>query len=259
VAIQVSGDPFQAYRMWIRIAWGPVPLLGRHRSLLVAATLRSLADLRLQQSYRLGRVYIGGLRFFHHHVGEDWTDEFSARTGLLRPPTHLPKNLVQAQRFLLDAWQGAGTGDFVDTTEAGLALWRRGRYAHNNDQSAHLLLLREPQGQLMVRQVRAMDNGTGGVYESRTWYQAVGGSYLVFRGQTVLWERDGAPRLLQEDHYFRSAEAFQQEAPTFFPVVARTPEEPTLLSPESEFPEADRDDAPKGAAASRDIPSGVDP
>ncbi len=259
VAIQVSGDPFQAWRMWIRMAWGPVPLLGRHRSLLVAATRRSLADLRLQQSYRLGRIYIGGLRFFWHHVGEDWNPEFGARTGLLRPPSHLPRNLVQAQRSLLDAWHLAGAGDFVDTTESGMAIWRRGRYAHNHDQSAHLLLLREPQGQLLVRQVRAIEDGTGGVYEARTWYRAVGGSYILFRGQTVLWEQDGAPRLLQEDHFFRSAEAFQQEAPTFFPVVARTPDEPTLLSRESDPAEEEPGEAAEALRVDQETPGGTDP
>ncbi|MGW8323030.1 MAG: hypothetical protein ACWGSD_15890, partial [Thermodesulfobacteriota bacterium] len=70
IAIQVSGDPFQAYRMCIRTAWGPVPLLARNNSLLLAAVRRSMADLRLQQSFRLSRVYIGGLRYFCHHIGE---------------------------------------------------------------------------------------------------------------------------------------------------------------------------------------------
>jgi len=228
----VSGDPFQAYRLGIRPAWGPIPLLGRSNSLLLAATRRSLADLRLQQSYRLGRVYIGGVRFFRHHTGEEWSREFSARTGLLQPPNHLPHSLPLAQRRLLEAWQKGGAGEFVDTTQSGLAPLRKGRYAHNNDQSAHLLILKEPEGTLLVRQVRAMGDNGGEIFETRSYYRSVYGSYIIYRSQSVVWHGNENPRVLQEDHFFRSAEAFQQDAPTFFPVVARLPEEPTLLDPE---------------------------
>ncbi len=233
IAIQVSGDPFQACRMGIRTAWGPVPLLGKSNSLLLAATRRSLADLRLQQSYRLGRVYFGGVRYFRHHIGEEWTPEFAARTGMLQPPNHLPLRLPPVQRMLLEAWQESGAGEFVDTTKSGLALLRRGRYAHNNDQSAHLLILKEPQGTLLVRQVRAMRKDGSEIYEARSHYRAVGGSYIMYHTQTLLWGGNQNPIILQEDHFFRSAEAFQQEAPTFFPVVPRQPEEPTLLARET--------------------------
>ena len=247
VPVQVSGDPFQAWRMSICMHWGPVPLLGRHDSLLLAAIRRSLADLRLQQSYRMGRVYIGGLRYFRHHIGEDWTRAFEARTGLLQPPNHLPRNLPLAQRMLLEAWQASGAGEFVDTTESGLAMWRRGRYAHNNDQSAHLLVLREPQGTLLVRQVRAMGEGGEEIFESRTHYRAVGASYILYRNQTVIWSGNGNPRILQEEHFFRSAEAFQQEAPTFFPVVAHSPQEPILLPHEGDDLSTDEANEPDPA------------
>lgn len=228
VPVQVSGDPFQAYRMDIRVAWGPIPLLCNHDSLLLAATKRSLAHVRLQQSYRLQGVYIGGIHYFRHHVGRDWDADFVDASGLLRPPHHLPRTLVVTQRQLMESWQDVGAGDFVDTTESGLELWRRGRYAHNNDQSAHLLILKEAQGTLLVRQVLA--NESGEIYENRSHYQRVGGFYIIYSSQTRVWRGDDAPSILQEDHYFRDAEAFQQDAPTFFPVVARSPEEPTLLA-----------------------------
>ena len=32
------------------------------------------------------------------------------------------------------------------------------------------------------------------------------------------WRKDAPPVLLQEDHFFRNAEEFRQEAPGFFPV-----------------------------------------
>jgi len=233
IAMMVSGDPFQAYQMNIRTLWGPVPMLARDPSLLLAAVRRSLADLRVQQSYKLGRVYIGGVRFFRHHLGQNWSPEFSTRTGLLQPPNHLPRNLLVVQRLLLDAWQRNGAGEFVDTTESGLGLWRKGRYAHNNDQSAHLLILREPQGSLLVRQVRASGNSGGEIYETRSHYRAVVGSYIIERSQTVIWKGSENPRILQEDHFFRSAEAFQKEAPTFFPVVSHSPQEPTLRALEA--------------------------
>ena len=240
IAIQVSGDPFQAYRIGIRPAWGPVPLLGKSNSLLLAAIRRSLADLRLQQSFRLGRVYIGGVRYFRHHIGEEWSRDFSARTGLLQPPNHLPRNLPLTQRLLLEAWQKGGAGEFVDTTQSGLAALRRGRYAHNNDQSAHLLILKEPEGTLLVRQVRAMGNNGGEIFETRSYYRSVYGSYIIYRSQTVVWYGSENPRVLQEDHFFRSTEDFQQAAPTFFPVVARLPEEPTLLAREAEEKEQEQ-------------------
>jgi len=233
IGIQASGEPLQAYRMTLRIAWGPVPILGYRHSLLLAATRRSLADLRIAQTYRLGRVYIGGLRYFRHRVGEDWSPAFSARTGLLIPPNHLPLSLPRAQQILLDAWQAKDTGEFVDTTESGLSELRRGRYAHNNDQSAHLLLVRETKGTLLVRQVRAKGADGGEIFETRSTYRAIGGSYIVFRNQTLLWQADQYPKILQEDYLFRNAQVFQQEAPIFFPVVASSPQEPTLMASEA--------------------------
>jgi hypothetical protein len=254
IAVQVSGDPFQAYRMSLRIAWGPVPILGNRNSLLLAAIRRSLADLRLQQSYRLGHVYIGGVRYFRHHVGEDGSPEFTARTGLLTPPWHLPLSLPLAQRMLLDAWQARGTGEFVDTTESGLTELRRGRYAHNNDQSAHLLLVKEPRGTLLVRQVRARHEPAGEIYETRSTYHAVGNSYIVFRIQTLIWLKNEHPRILQEDHFFRNAKTFQQEAPGFFPVVARSDREPTLL------PTGPGEEGPRDPSAEKSgKPDGLDP
>lgn len=228
VPVQVSGDPFQAYRLDIRSAWGPVPLLANSRSLLLACTRRSLADLRLQQSYRLDGIYIGGVHHFLHRTGEAWTDEFIGQTGLLKPPRHLPTRLAVAQQRLVEAWQQLGTGEFVDTTESGLKWGRAGRFAHNNDQSAHLLLLKEPGRMLLVRQVRAASGDDAGGFETRTHYRAVGGAYIIHRSQTIFWRAGKLPKLLQEEHYFRNAEEFQQQALTFFPVVASSPEEPTL-------------------------------
>lgn len=228
VPIQVSGDPFQTYRLDIRVAWGPVPLLGQEHSLLLAATRRSLANVRLQQSYRLEGVYIGGQHYFRHHSGRSW-DELSSSTGLLRPPLHLPRQLPLAQRRMLTAWQARGAGEFIDTTESGLQQWRRGRYAHNSDQSAQLVMVREANGVLLVRQVRADPEPGGAVYENRTHYRRGGVAYIIVRSQTIAWTAGDDPRLLSETHYFRNALEFQQEAPTFFPVMARSPEQPTLL------------------------------
>ncbi|MBN2360162.1 MAG: hypothetical protein JXR83_11990 [Deltaproteobacteria bacterium] len=228
VPIQISGDPFQAYHIGIRSLWGPLPLLGKRDSLLLASTRRSLNNVRLQQSFRLRGVYIGGVYYFRHHAGEEWSTDFVGRTGLMRPPHYLPRNLLLAQRLLLEAWHGAGAGEFVDTTESGLEPWRRGRFAHNNDQSAHLLLLREPQGTLLVRQVRAM-RGHDTIYESRTYYRPVFNAFIIYHSETVAYRKEESPRILQEDHFFRNAEAFQAEAPEFFPVIGSAPGEPTLL------------------------------
>ncbi|MBT3221104.1 MAG: hypothetical protein HN348_18640, partial [Proteobacteria bacterium] len=121
---QVSGDPFQSHQMCIRVAWGPIPLLAKGDALLLAAARRSLAQLRVQQSYRLGGVYIGGLYYFHHQTGQPWTTELSLRTGLFRPPHHLHRRLDKAQQGLLDLWQELETGKFVDTSEYGMQLGR---------------------------------------------------------------------------------------------------------------------------------------
>jgi len=247
IAIQASGEPFQAWRLDIRVAWGPVPLLARSDSLLMTAARRSLTDLRVQQTYQLRRVYIGGVRHFLHHVGEDWTPEFVTRCGLFQPLLHLPRSLVEIQRMLLTEWQALGTGAFVDTTESGLEPLRRGRYAHNNDQSAHLIVLRDARDTLLVRQVRAVGANGGAIYETRSSYRWLGGSYLLFRSETVIWRGREHPRILQENHLFRSAEGFQREAPTFFPVVARSPESRTLLDLEPAEPGAARAEPGPGA------------
>ncbi len=232
VPIQISGDPFQAFKLEIRVSWGPVPLLGRDHSLLLASTRRTLANLRLQQSYRLMAAYIGGTHYFRYHVGRQWTRQFIQTTGLVPPAHHLPISLTRAQAQLIDTWKRLGTGEFVDTTESGLKFTRHGRYAHNNDQSAHQVVLREPSRTLLVRQVRSSpvngDDRTT-VYETRTLYRAVGASYIIFQSQTTMWQDGMEPRILVEEHFFRNAEAFQRAALSFFPVVPRYPLEPVLL------------------------------
>ncbi len=228
VPIQVSGDPFQAWKVNIRSAWAPIPLLGEARSLLVGGTRSVMADLRLQQSYDLRVEYIGGVHYFWHHLGEDWSEEFSARTGLVKPPLWLPLPVAMIQRRMVNAWREAGAGEFVDTSEAGVSLGRRGRYAHNNDQSAHLVVLRELRSSLLVRQIRrsALE---GRVYESRARYRRVGASYIIYQSSTVAWQAEQPPTIVQEDHWFRSAQDFQQAAPAFFPLLEGPADAPGLL------------------------------
>ncbi len=228
IPIQVSGDPFQAWKLNIRSAWSPIPLLADARSLLLATTRGVMADLRLRQSYDLRAEYIGGVHYFWHHLGEEWSDLFEQRTGLVQPPLWLPLPLAMIQRRLLDAWRKAGAGEFVDTSEAGVALGRRGRYAHNNDQSAHLVVLREPRSTLLVRQIRR-SAADGLVYENRARYRRVGASYIAFESRTVAWQQDQPPTIVQEDHWFRSAGDFQQAAPAFFPLLDGSPEAPRML------------------------------
>jgi hypothetical protein len=228
IPIQVSGDPFQAWRLTIRSAWSPIPLLGEARSLLLATTRAVMADLRLQQSYDLRVAYIGGVHYFWHHLGEDWNEAFQERTGLLDPPHWLPLPLALVQRRMLARWREAGAGEFVDTSEAGVSLGRRGRYAHNNDQSAHLVVLREPQAGLLVRQIRRTAS-EGLVYESRARYRRVGATYIIYQSSTVAWQEGAPPTIVQEDHWFRSAQDFQQAAPAFFPLQKATEENAGLL------------------------------
>lgn len=234
VALQVSGDPFQGWSMQVRASWGALPLLGKGDSLLLSSTRRSLGNIRTLQSFRLQGAYIGGLYYFRHHVGRTWDDDFIAATGLIAPPLHLPRNLAKVQTGLIKAWKSVGTGDFLDTTETGLDLGRRGRYAHNNDHTAHLVVLREHEGSLLVRMVRARPEA-GILHETKTWYHRVGSSYIIHHTQTIAWEEGQDPRILQEAHYFRDAAAYQQAAPSFFPFGMGTEEEERLMTQEEPF------------------------
>lgn len=216
VPTQVSGDPFQASEMAIRVAWGPLPLLAHTESLLLASARRALAHLRQQQTWRLRGVFIGGLHWFRHDTGEHWSPAFAQRTGLSSPLLLLPPGLGRIQRACLDAWESAG--DFVDTSDPGLGLGRRGRYAHNNEGTAHLIVLRERRDTLLVRQVR---KGPVGIHETRTFYRGFGPSWVIHSSHTREWVTGQDPRILHEVHFFRTAEAFQRDAPSFFPFVGQ--------------------------------------
>ena len=200
--------------MHVRVAWGPLPLLAGLDSLLLAAAQRSLTRLRQVQSLRLQTVFIGGLAWFRHRVGRSWGPAFSRETGLFAPPVTLPRNVNKGQQYLLRLWQSLGTGRFVDTTEQGVKLGRHGRYAHNNEQTCHLVMLRE-RGTLLVRQVRKADDGQ--IFEARTTYHRWWGGWVVHDSQTRSWTGDDEPRILMEEHFFRDAEAFRLDAPGFFP------------------------------------------
>ncbi|MBN2798120.1 MAG: hypothetical protein JXX28_03165 [Deltaproteobacteria bacterium] len=234
VALQVSGDPFQGWSMQVKAAWGAIPLLGKGDSLLLSSTRRSLNNVRTLQSYRLQGAYIGGLYYFRHHVGRLWNADFMDLTGLISPPLHLPRSLSKVQHRIIEAWKAHDTGDFLDTTEGGLDLGRRGRYAHNNDHTAHLIVIRERKGLLLVRLVRARPD-QGVLHETRTWYHRVGSGYIIHQSQTIAWEEGQDPRILQESHYFRDAEAYQQEAPSFFPFGMGSEEEERLMTQEEEI------------------------
>jgi hypothetical protein len=235
VPVVISGDPFQAHRMEIEVLWGPIPMLGGRNSLLVHGTRRTIANLRLQQSYHLEHTYIGGVRYFRHRTGLPWNREMSARTGLILPPLHLPRSMTRSYEFLRRKWAAEGAGDLVDTSRPGLPLARRGCFAHNNDQTAHLLVLREASGVLLVRLVRARPGQ--GIYETRTHYRAVGASYIIHRSQTIHWRDVEPPQILREAHYFRDAEVFQQQAPSFLPIAGES-----TASTEPERPTADEDE-----------------
>ncbi len=216
VPVQVSGDPFQATRMTIRVAWGPLPLLAHPRSLLMTAAQRTLAHLRTAQTWRLETEVIFGLRTFRHRVGQDWSTQRAKETGLPTPLRTLPRSLDRAQQQLLDRWSGLGVGPFVDTSEQGLGLGRRGRYAHASDHRAPLVVVRVRRGTLLVRMVRAHPDNAD-ILESRTTYRAFAGWWVIHESQTRSWSADEAPRIVAEEHFFRDAEAFRQDAPRFFP------------------------------------------
>jgi len=219
VATQVSGDPYQAWKMAVRVAWGPLPLLSAPDSLLMAAAQRSLSRLREAQGFQLRTVYIAGLAWFRHLVGSEWNRAQVQKTGLFMPPRTLPRRLGRAQRLLLRGWGLHDVGPFIDTTEQGVALGRRGRYAHNSDRTAHLVILRE-RGTLLVRQVRRMSDA---IYEARTTYRSWWGGWVVHDSQVRRWRPGEKPTIEQEEHYFRDATAFRQEAPSFFPFVGEGP------------------------------------
>ncbi len=213
VATQVSGDPYQAWKMQIRVAWGPLPLLAAPGSLLMAAAQRSLSRMRAAQGWQLQMVFIGGLAWFRHRLSPDWTDESAADAGLVVPPRTLPRRLTPAHQKLLRRWEELGIGPFVDTTEQGIALGRRGRYAHNSDHTAHLMLLRE-RGTLLVRQVRQKDDQ---VFEVRASYRRWWGGWVIHDSQVRRFDDSEQPVIVQEEHYFRDQEAFRRDAPSFFP------------------------------------------
>jgi hypothetical protein len=233
IPIQVSGDPFQAWKLNIRSSWSPIPILGEAESLLLDTTRAVLADLRLRQSYGLRVEYIGATHYFWHHLGEEWDEDFRARTGLVQPPLWLPLPLAMVQRQYLDAWRAAGAGEFVDTSQSGVVLGRRGRYAHNNDQSAHLVVLKQPGATLLVRQIRRQPidplHPQGTVYENRARYRRFGANYLIYESSTLAWRGQEPPIIVQEDHWFRDAETFQQAAPAFFPLLRGPTESPALV------------------------------
>lgn len=239
VPTQVSGDPYQATSMHVRVAWGPLPLLAGLDSLLLAAAQRSLTRLRQVQSLQLQTVFVGGLAWFRHRVGRAWSPAFSAETGLFTPPVTLPRNVGKGQQYLLRLWRGLGAGRFVDTTEQGMKLGRRGRYAHNSEQTCHLVMLRE-RGSLLVRQVRKAEDGR--IYEARTTYQRWWGGWVVHDSQTRSWTGDDEPRILMEEHYFRDAEAFRLDAPGFFPFVDGDGQQVVFGESEAELPVVPGDD-----------------
>ena len=212
VSTQVSGDPYQASTMQVQVAWGPLPLLASPTSLLMAAAQRALTRLRVAQSWQLQTVFIAGLAWFRHRVS---LDETTVETGLFSPPWTLPSRLTTAQRRLRKLWGALGIGPFIDTTEQGLALGRRGRYAHNSDHSAHLMILRE-RGGLLVRQVRRLGET---IYEGRTLYSGWAGGWVIHENQVRRTDPGQAPIIVQEEHFFRDAEALRQEGASFFPFV----------------------------------------
>lgn len=220
---QVSGDPYQAHQMGIRVAWGPLPLLASDRSLLLASTRRSLAHLRLQDTWKLDGVFIGGLWYFRHDAGAAFHQDFFESHGLFQPPLTIRRGLATVQQTLLSAWERQGIGPFTDTSHPGFQLDRRGRYAHNADQTAHLVILREARNSLLVRQVRAIEAGR--IHETHTWYRAFGPSWVISETETRCWKEDERPVILQESHFCRSAETLRREAPAFFP-FGQSVEEP---------------------------------
>ncbi|MBO86318.1 MAG: hypothetical protein CL927_13250 [Deltaproteobacteria bacterium] len=213
VATQVSGDPYQCWTMQMRVAWGPLPLLAAPGSLLMAAAQRALKRLRITRTWQLETVYIAGLAWLRHKVvaRPDAIEE----GGLCMPPWTLPTRLTAAQKELRRQWETQGVGSFIDTTEQGLAPGRQGRYAHNSDHTAHLMVLRD-RGGLLVRQVRRMGER---IYEARTHYSRWPLGWVIHENSVRCTAPGEPPALLLEEHYFRNADALREEAPAFFPMV----------------------------------------
>ena len=241
VPIQISGDPFQAQTFGARVFWGPVPLLAAADSLLLSSTRRTLTHLRLQQSFGLKPAYIGGVHYFRHEAGVIGREAIETRTGLVAPPLYLPLELGVARDRLCQAWKRLDTGEFIDTSEPGRKLRKKTAYCHNNDQSAHLLLMRESRGRILVRQVRRAGPQGRDIFEARTSYRLEWGSYVIDHGQILHWRRAGPGRILQEERFFRDKAEFRVEAPTYFPVLSPTPGAPTLPVSWDDEPEVSED------------------
>ena len=212
-ATQVSGDPYQCWTMKMRVAWGPLPLLAAPDSLLMAAAQRALKRLRVTRAWHLHTVYIAGLAWLQHRV--EAQPKAALEGGLCAAPWTLPRRLTAAQAALQQRWERSGVGAFIDTTEQGLALGRRGRYAHNSDHTAHLMVLRD-RGGLLVRQVRRVDDR---IYEGRTHYSRWPLGWVIHENQVRCTVPGQAPVVLLEEHFFRDADALRQEAPSFFPMM----------------------------------------
>ncbi len=224
--VQISGDPFQASRMRLRVFWGPLPMLAANNSLLEASARRTLRYLRLQASYDLKATSIGGVHHFWYGSGAFERDAIDAETGLTEPRKHLPRDLRAAGRLICAHWERLGTGPFVDTSGPGLSLRRDEVRLHSNDQSAHVLLLREGRTRLLVRQVRRGEEGT--VVEARVRYRRSFRAWVIVESQLMRWEPDRTARILYEEHFFRDARHFQGSAPTFLPLLEHRPGQPVL-------------------------------
>ncbi len=212
-ATQVSGDPYQAWTMQMKVGWGPLPLLAAPNSLLMAAAQRALSRLRLARTWQLQTVFIAGVAWLRHRV--EARPSVIDEGGLCPPPWTLPRRLTNAQKVLRKRWEATGVGAFIDTTEQGLALGRRGRYAHNSDHTAHLMVLRERNG-ILVRQVRRIDDR---IYEARSSYTRWPLGWVIHETEVRCTLPGQPPAVLLEEHYFSDADALREDAPSFFPMA----------------------------------------
>ncbi|MFT4974823.1 MAG: hypothetical protein ACI8S6_000706 [Myxococcota bacterium] len=219
VPIQISGDAYQASRMQMRVFWGPLPMLAANGSLLHASARRTLRHLRLQTSYNLKATSIGGVHYFWYGAGAMARHEIEAQTGVAAPRLHLHRDLRTAAEQICARWQALDTGAFVDTSGPGLSLGRNEVRMHNNDQSAHVLLLRNSWRRLLVRQVRRTADDA--VVEARSHYRRSFGAWVIMDSQILRWESDQTARILYEEHFFRDAQNFQGAAPSFFPLLSQ--------------------------------------